>query len=207
MSITKQRFKNKLLHPLNGVKGTYYRYFNRWKFRFLGVKLGRNADIRNKVYLHIADDAIASIGDQITLLSGDNLNPLCGNNLTGITLYPQSCLTIGHNFGMSGGAIWCTQNITIGNHVNIGANCIIVDADMHNIDWRLRRKDREETIEYKKAPVIIDDDVWIGVNCIILKGVHIGSHSIIGAGSVVTKDIPADCIASGNPCGVIRYLK
>ena len=55
--------------------------------------------------------------------------------------------------------------------------------------------------------IIIGDDVLIGTNCIVLKGVRIGARSIIGAGSIVTKDIPSDCIAAGNPAKVIKYLK
>lgn len=55
--------------------------------------------------------------------------------------------------------------------------------------------------------IIIEDDVLIGTNCIVLKGVHIGARSIIGAGSIVTKDIPSDCIAAGNPAIVIKNLK
>ena len=56
------------------------------------------------------------------------------------------------------------------------------------------------------APIVIEDDVWIGARSIILKGVHIGARSIIAAGSVVTKDIPSDVIAGGNPCKVIREI-
>ncbi len=56
------------------------------------------------------------------------------------------------------------------------------------------------------ASIIIEDDVWTGTRCIILKGVHIGARSIIAAGSVVVKDIPADCVAGGNPCKVIKNL-
>lgn len=56
-------------------------------------------------------------------------------------------------------------------------------------------------------PIVIEDDVLIGARSIVLKGVTIGARSVIGAGSVVVKDIPADCIAAGNPCKVIKYLK
>ena len=56
------------------------------------------------------------------------------------------------------------------------------------------------------APINIEDDVWIGARCQILKGVHIGARSIIAAGSIVTKDIPSDVVAGGNPCRVIRSL-
>lgn len=58
----------------------------------------------------------------------------------------------------------------------------------------------------KSKPIVIEDDVWLGTNSIVLKGVTIGARTIIGAGSVVTKDIPADCIAAGNPCKVIRKI-
>ena len=56
------------------------------------------------------------------------------------------------------------------------------------------------------VPIVIEDDVLIGTRCIILKGVTIGARSIIGSGSVVVKSIPADCIAAGNPCKIIRYI-
>jgi len=200
------RIKNKMMHPLNGIKGKWYKHFNRWKFRFLGVELGDSSDIRNKVYLQIEEGSQVSIGSHFVLYSGDNLTPLCRNTCASICLYPHAKLKIGHHSGMSGGTIWVTKNITIGNYVNIGGNCCIIDGDLHNIDWESRRKDRQEDIPYKKGDVIIDDDVWIGANCIILKGVHIGARTIIGAGSVVVNDIPSDCIASGNPCRVKRSL-
>lgn len=72
------------------------------------------------------------------------------------------------------------------------------------MDSQVRRSSNEGT---KSAPVVIEDDVWVGAHCIILKGVTIGARSIIGAGSVVTKSIPADCVAAGNPCKVIKLLK
>ncbi|RFA25156.1 hypothetical protein CAI21_19880 [Alkalilimnicola ehrlichii] len=56
------------------------------------------------------------------------------------------------------------------------------------------------------APVIIEDDVWIGNNCIVLKGVRIGRGAIVGAGAVVTKDVPAYCIVGGNPARVLKRL-
>ena len=200
------RIRNKLMHPANGIKGRWYKHFNRWKFRFLGVHLGSDADIRNKVYFEVNSGATVTIGHQFVLYSGDNLSPLCADSHASICVYPNASLQIGHNSGMSGGTIWCTHQIKIGNFVNIGGNCTILDGDMHNISWQQRRKDRKESISYKKAPVIIDDDVWIGANCTILKGVHIGTRSIISAGSVVINDIPSDCIAAGNPCVVVKHL-
>ena len=92
-------------------------------------------------------------------------------------------------------------------NVNIGAGCLILDSNMHSTDWRVRadrKNDRPE--KAAKAPVIIEDNVFIGARSIINKGVTIGRCSMVAAGSVVVKDIPANCIAGGNPCKVIKYI-
>lgn len=86
------------------------------------------------------------------------------------------------------------ENTLIGPHVQIYTACHAIDS-----------KERKEGIEYGK-PVTIGQNVWIGGNATILPGVSIGDNSIIGAGSVVTKDIPANVIACGNPCKVIRSI-
>lgn len=99
--------------------------------------------------------------------------------------------------------MWIHDSITIGNHVKIGACVLLTDTDAHPIDYVSRRFSNEGT---KSAPIVIEDDVWIGAHCVVLKGVTIGARSIIGAGSVVTKNIPADCIAAGNPCKIIKKL-
>ena len=85
--------------------------------------------------------------------------------------------------------------------MKIGGGVLIIDTDCHSIDWKVRRDSDNQICS---APITIEDDVWIGAQCIILKGVTIGARSIIGAGSVVTKDIPADCVAAGNPCRIIK---
>ena len=104
---------------------------------------------------------------------------------------------------MSSPCMWIKESLTIGNNVKIGGNCIIMDNDVHQIDHLERRSNKGNV---KSSPVVIEDDVWLGANVTVLKGVTIGARSIIGAGSVVTKSIPADCIAAGNPCRVIKYL-
>ena len=80
---------------------------------------------------------------------------------------------------------------------------LITDTDAHPLDYLARRTSNDGT---KAAPIVIEDDVWVGAHSIILKGVTIGARSIIGAGSVVTKSIPTDCVAAGNPCRVIKKL-
>lgn len=115
-------------------------------------------------------------------------------------------LYIGDNSGLSQFSINCHNSIMIGKYVNIGAGTLIIDSNYHSLDWSVRRNRSLDKKSALTAPVIIEDDVFIGARCIICKGVTIGARSIIAAGSVVVKDIPADCIAGGNPCAVIKRL-
>ena len=90
--------------------------------------------------------------------------------------------------------------VTIGSRTLFGPNVQIYTAT-HPIN----PMERASGLEYAK-PISIGDDVWIGGSAVICPGVNIGARSVIGAGSVVTKDIPADVFAAGNPCKVIRSL-
>lgn len=112
-------------------------------------------------------------------------------------------LNIGNNVGMSSTRMWIHDSVTIGDNVKIGACVLIMDTDAHPIDYLKRRSGGLGT---KSAPIVIEDDVWIGAHSIILKGVRIGARSVIGAGSVVTKSIPQDCVAVGNPCRIIKRV-
>lgn len=204
-----QRLRLKLTHPFSRLVSVFYIHFNRFKFRFLGVNLGKGSSIRNSVHLVVLPDASVNIGEHFSINSGGNLNPLCNSTHTSIKVCRGAKLNVGDYSGISGGTLWVTREVVIGNHVNIGANCHIIDGDIHSMDWRVRREDYKKDLDSPdypaaKSPIRIDDDVWIGTDSIVLKGVHIGARSVIGAGSVVTSDIPADCIAAGNPCRVIR---
>lgn len=145
-----------------------------------------------------------TIGDDFYMSNGDHINPI-SSNLQGtfFTDNPMAKIKIGNNVGMSSTRMWISNGLTIGNNVKIGACVLLMDTDSHPIDYKVRRVSNERV---KSAPIVIEDDVWIGAHSIVLKGVTIGARSIIGAGSVVTKSIPADCIAAGNPCKVIRNL-
>lgn len=92
--------------------------------------------------------------------------------------------------------------VCIGNHVNL-AQGITVTALNHNFEDASKRID-EQGISTK--PVVIGDDVWIGANAVILPGVTIGSHCVVAAGAVVTKDIPDNCVVGGVPAKVIKSL-
>lgn len=190
----------------------YYKWYNKWYFKYKGITYGEDLQVYNKVYITGSRGKI-TIGDHFHFTSGDGVNPICGNIRGCIhTTTTSSVITIGNHVGASSVCIWAKERITIGNHVNIGGKCMIMDTDVHQLNFQARRGEIislnpniEETVQ--SAPVIIEDDVWIGANCQILKGVKIGARSVIGAGSVVTKSIPPDCVAAGNPCRMIRKLR
>lgn len=89
-----------------------------------------------------------------------------------------------------------------------------MDTDAHSLDYLIRRSHdltpdgySVDGVSATTVPIVIEDDVLIGTRCIILKGVTIGARSVIGSGSVVTKSIPPDSIAVGNPCTVIKCMQ
>jgi acetyltransferase-like isoleucine patch superfamily enzyme len=178
----------------------------------IGVKYGLRLFVYDKVYILGRGNII--IGNDFTFTSGVCHNPIC-RNIRG-AMYVQSeksKIQIGDRVGISSSCLWAKDSITIGNDVNIGGDCLIMDNDAHPHNYIQRRLTYASEVgkeEYYKtiptAPVVIGDDVWIGARCQILKGVHIGSRSIIAAGSIVTKDIPEGCIAGGNPCRVIKEI-
>ena len=144
------------------------------------------------------------IGDNFYMSSGEHINPISSNlQASFFTDSPNAKIRIGDNVGMSSTRIWIHKELTIGNNVKIGGGVLLIDTDCHPIDFSTRRNSNDGTCS---APIVIEDDVWIGAQSIILKGVTIGARSIIGAGSVVTKSIPADCIAAGNPCKILKTL-
>lgn len=130
-------------------------------------------------------------------------------------------------FGQAGADLWVQPpfycdygaHISVGDRVFFNFNCVVLDVcrvtigshtmfgpavqiytPMHPLDALQRRQQ-----EYGK-PVVIGDDVWVGGGAIICPGVTIGSRTVIGAGSVVTRDVPDDVFAAGNPCRVVRPL-
>lgn len=98
-----------------------------------------------------------------------------------------------------GNKIIASERITIGSNTMLASGCYISDSDWHDT--------YDRTAELNKhAPVVLEENVWLGVNVIVGKGVTIGENSIIGAGSVVVSDIPANVIAAGNPAKVVKHL-
>ncbi len=101
------------------------------------------------------------------------------------------------NYGCS---IAASQLVRIGPRCNIGTHVIMMDNDFHRIEPE-RRDERPES-----KPIVLEENVWLGARVIVLRGVTIGADSVIGAGSVVTRDVPPRSVAVGLPAKVIRSL-
>ncbi len=111
-------------------------------------------------------------------------------------------ISVGENFYMNhNGVILDGAKVEFGDNVFIGPNCGFYTAG-HPIDYIQRNKG----LEYAK-PIKVGNNVWFGGNVVVLPGVTIGDNVVIGAGSVVTKDIPSDVIAHGNPCRVVKEIE
>lgn len=196
------RFLIKFLNLPSTLRIKLYPHINRLILKANGAVFGKNLQIPGKVSWLIEGSKL-NIGDNFYLSSGNGVNPIASNLQADVYVEPGAALTIGNNVGMSSTRLWIHESVRIGNNVKIGGCVLITDTDAHPMDYVVRCSSNEGT---KSAPVVIEDDVWVGAHCIILKGVTIGARSIIGAGSVVTNSIPVDCVAAGNPCRVIKSL-
>lgn len=137
------------------------------------------------------------VGDCCSFLSNPKAN-LIGINRPCIisTQTSISEIIIGNNCGFSGTVIGAFTRIELKDNVRCGANTLITDSDWHTDDPR----------SGTSKPILIEKNVWLGEGVKVLKGVTIGENSVIGAGSVVTKNIPSNIVAAGNPCKIIKVL-
>ena len=147
-------------------------------------------------FIYIRNRGKMVIGDNIRLNAGSRCNRISAETKCAFLVKESGSLIIGDNVGLSNSTIVCSNKITIGDNVMIGANCKIWDTYFHNMDYKARVFGSDEPI--KKA-IVIDEGVFVGYGSIIMPGVRIGERSIIGAGSVVTKSIPPNEVWAGNP--------
>lgn len=169
------------------------------KLRMLGCVCGKNFKIDGKLWLWAQRKGVIQIGDNV------RINSRFGSNLVGLTnpavfqCLGDGTISIGNHTGMSSVVLSARSGIKIGCHVKMGGNVRIFDHDYHSLDYEVRRDALRDGAEARSRTVVIGDDVFIGTNAIILKGVTVGERSIIQAGAVVTCDVPPDEIWGGNP--------
>ncbi|WP_243867143.1 acyltransferase [Paenibacillus sp. BK720] len=170
------------------------------------VRYGKNLLLKGMPVIFNKSGAELIIGDNVTINSSflSNLVGLYQRTII-VTRTADAKIRIGNNVGISGATIYARKSIQIGDNTLIGGNTKIIDNDFHPIDPIVRRITPNDHMGVR--PIEIGENVFIGCNCLILKGTKIGDNAVIGAGSVVSGEIPANCVAAGNPVRVIRHLE
>ena len=164
---------------------------------FLKIKMGKDCIIGKRG--NYLNPSHVTFGDRVTI--GTDTRISCyrlfyDNQVLDPKLYVGNSVTIGSRC-----SILCADTVMIGNHALIASDVVITSED-HGIEVEVEQSYAIQRLSH--APVIIGDETWIGEKVVILKGVTIGNRSIIGAGSIVTRDVPPYCIAVGNPARVIK---
>lgn len=187
------------IYSHNKIKSIFYRLImhpvktrpNWWIRLFMGfyTKRGKKSIIYRSVRKDITPFHDFHLGDYSVIEDWSCINNAVGDVIIG------SHTRIGLHNTVIGPVI-------IGNHVNI-AQGVVLSGMNHSFNDLSRRIDEQKVVT---SPIIIDDDVWVGANSVILAGVKIGKHCVIGAGSIVTKDIPDYTIAVGNPARIYKNL-
>jgi len=170
--------------------------------RWLGVTCGQGCSFIGRPIITLAPGGTIALGEGVRVFSRANSNPAGLPHPTILAaLTPESAITIGKNTAISGASIAARVKVTIGSHVMIGAGACIWDTDFHPVDPYKRHQ--HPTRDARCAPVVIQDDVFIGARAMILKGVTVGWGAVIGAGAVVTRNVEAGQVVAGNPAVVI----
>jgi len=170
-------------------------------FAAAGVPWGRDWRIFGMPILQRHRGSRISLGDGLELRSTPRSNPLRPFQPVVLsTRRAGAVIRVGENCGATGAVLVADESIEIGDRVLLGANVIITDTDFHPLDPAVRRRTPQAGA---CSPIVIEDDVFIGTQAIILKGVRIGRGAVVGAGSVVTRAVPAGAIVAGNPARVV----
>lgn len=190
------------LNAYIGIIGTLKFSIKCWYFN---VKKGKNCKCFGKIIIFRGYGSQIKIGNNCTFVS-DSSRSTASTIFAPVRLktYNKSAkIIIGNNVGLNGTSIVCrSTTVSIGDGAMIAPNCMIIDSNFHAL-WPPDSRDINPAFDTDR-PVIIGNNSWIGSQCIILKGVEVGENSIIAAGSVVSKSIPSNVIAGGNPIRIIK---
>jgi len=109
---------------------------------------------------------------------------------------------VGKRTRLNGVTVQCRDEVRIGERCLVGS-AMLIDNDFHSVDWRTRN----DPAYVKVAKIVVGDDVWIGGQAVILKGVEVGDKAVVGFRSVVTKSVPSQFLIAGNPAQALRKLQ
>jgi acetyltransferase-like isoleucine patch superfamily enzyme len=164
-----------------------------------GCSAGKGFKTAGPCYFKARCASSIQIGSNVTFMALHRANHVGLSNPVLIETMGEGVIEIGDFSGGSAVVISSRAKVSIGKHVKLGGNVRIFDHDFHSLDHLDRRDGSKDQANCRSKPVRIGDDVFIGTNATIMKGVIIGDRAIIGAGAVVVKDVPADEIWGGNP--------
>ena len=168
-----------------------------------GVEFGQGLVMLGRPRIERIEGRIV-LGDRVTLRSSDEGYHTAMYHPVRLMVdaSPSALIEVGDGTRINGASIHATRSIRIGRNCLIAANVSILDSDGHGVSVAERGLHNPAS-----APVLIEDDVWIGANAIVLKGVTLGRGSVVAAGSVVTRDVPAMTVVGGNPAKVIKSVE
>jgi len=169
-----------------------------------GFAVGAGARVRGRFCIIMHGEGAITLGAETRIVSDYKRSALGLRSRCKFVTLPGARITVGDHVLLIGTIIVARKSVEIGDETMVAPNVVISDSDFHVV-WPPERRFDLAPIEEAK-PVKIGRRVWIGLNAIILKGVSIGDNSVIGAGSVVTSDIPPNVLAAGVPARVIRRL-
>jgi acetyltransferase-like isoleucine patch superfamily enzyme len=176
----------------------------RFDFFFYRIPWGKGWRIHGRPVIQKHRHSNINIGSRLGLRSTVRSNPLGPNHPVILCTWNSGAvIEIGDHFAMTGGSIIAVEQIKIGNRVAVGANCTIMDTDFHPTNPEQRLIHPQDA---QSKPIVIEDDVFIGMNCLILKGVRVGKGAVIAAGSIVVKDVPPGVVVAGNPAKVVGQV-
>lgn len=187
------------------IRNILYRIYYLINFVILKMnKVSVGTDIQIDGIILAMNKGNFRIGNNVRINSDKYKNVIGGDTRTSFVISKLASLTIGNHVSISNSAFYCANNIIIEDYVMIGGNCKIWDSDFHPVNPVMRKQAPNEN--FKTRPIHIKESAFIGGSTIILKGVTIGKNSVIGAGSVVSRNVPDNEIWAGNPAQFIKKL-
>jgi acetyltransferase-like isoleucine patch superfamily enzyme len=177
----------------------------RAQFAWHGIEWGQDWKIFGRPIIQRHRGSRIALGDGLTLRSWPRSNPLAPTAPVVLsTRRADTVIEIGDDCGFTGTTLVAADRVVISDRVLVGGNASIVDFDFHPLTPEARA---ENINAGTAAPIVIEDDVFVGVDALILKGVTVGEGAVVGAGSVVTQDVSPRTVVAGNPATVVRTLE
>lgn len=182
-----RKIKTKIFRALSALR-------SQW-FRLRGICVGRGCVFTGKIIFRCRRGSSVVLENGVTLHGNPRYNELIRLPMEIVTKCPGARIELKENCGLSGCKILCANKVSIGRYTIVGPDTIIYDCKEH--EYTPERGWLGHNVS--GSPVIIGDYCYIGMRCIILKGVTIGDHCVISAGTLINRNVPAGHLAQGNP--------